>query len=89
MIIAVCAGLSIIAAWYILNPIFGNSTFSAGAGVETTMTVLMDQKDRSVYMLRDLELDYTTGKLSEEEYNSLKLELSYELAEVIKKIDKN
>jgi hypothetical protein len=89
MTIFVCLLLSIGASWYILSPIFSDSSFAEVSTADSNINILLDQKTRSVYMLRDLELDYSTGKLSEEEYKTLKDELSFELSEVIEKIDKN
>ncbi len=48
---------------------------------------LLDLKERSVQSLRDLELDYGTGKLSEAEYLSLRQQARHELGQLLKQLD--
>lgn len=85
----ICAALSFVCAWYLLKPMFSASEMFSQTADQTSLMVLLDQKTRSINMLRDLELDYSTSKLSKEEYDSIKAELSFDLAEVMGKIDKS
>lgn len=70
-------------SWYLLKPLFENPHLLAAA----EQGALSDQKSRCVNMLRDLELDFATSKLTEEEYRRMKGELSYELADIINKME--
>ena len=46
------------------------------------------EKERLVQVLRDLEIDYQTGKVSQDDYHHMRLASSRELAEVLERIDR-
>jgi hypothetical protein len=50
---------------------------------------LLDQKSRCIQVLKDLDLDYATQKISEEDYLRTKSLLERELAELLNKIDEH
>lgn len=79
--------LSTFAAWFILKPHFSKNNVKAAGTEASSEAQLLDQKDRFLQMLRDLELDFATAKLSETDYQQSKRELSIELASIINKID--
>jgi hypothetical protein len=55
--------------------------------VESPMHHLLSRKD-SIYMaMKDLEFDYSTGKLSEEDYHDLREKFAVEAGEVLREID--
>ncbi len=87
MAIYICALLSIITAWAVIKPYFQSIEGTAQFTEKTDLMLLHDQKNRVVHMLRDLELDFSTSKLSKDEYESIKNELSFDLSEILKKID--
>ena len=47
---------------------------------------ISDQKERCIQVLRDLELDFTTQKISEEDYKKTRLTLEQELASILTKL---
>jgi len=51
------------------------------------ITKLEDERERSLRMLNDLELDYQTGKLSDDEYELIRQELVRDLAPVLRELD--
>lgn len=77
--------LSLFTAWQVMSPLL----LSAGdAGIAPNEeNPLLDQKTRVVQTLRDLDLDYSTGKVSDDEYQKMKASMSAELAIVLEKID--
>jgi hypothetical protein len=48
---------------------------------------LDDQRGRCVQVIHDLELDFTTGKVSQSDYDSTKKALSGELGAILREID--
>lgn len=54
---------------------------------ETPMQHLMVRKDSIYTAMKDLEFDYTTGKMSEEDYAGLREKFTVEAAEVLREID--
>ena len=71
--------LSFIAAWLLVRP------HLAGAALATPAlnSGANDAEERLVQMLRDLELDFKTGKLTPDEHAQMYKELSSELAPLI------
>jgi hypothetical protein len=54
---------------------------------EAPMHHLLSRKD-SIYMaIKDLEFDYSTGKLSEEDYQELREKFALEASDVLREID--
>jgi len=54
---------------------------------ETPIQYLLSRKDSIYTALKDIEFDYTTGKLSEEDYGALREKFTAEAADVLKEID--
>jgi lipopolysaccharide biosynthesis regulator YciM len=54
---------------------------------ETPLHSLLSRKDTIYVGIKDLEFDYSTGKLSEEDFNGLRAKYSMEAAEVLEEID--
>ena len=88
MIIASCIVLSVLTAWYVFSPYFYEENEGQSLQVDESRIGLGDQKDRRINMLRDLELDYSTGKVDLEDYENMKSQISYELGTIIEKLDR-
>lgn len=54
---------------------------------ESPLQHLLARKDSIYTAIKDVEFDYSTGKLSEEDYRSLREKFSAEAAEVLQEID--
>src|SRR5438128_8265977 len=54
---------------------------------ETEWDLLLRKKEIILGNLQDLDFEYKCGKLSEEDYNKVRAEMSAEAAAVLKKID--
>jgi hypothetical protein len=88
MILTLSLLVSIYVAWWIVKPHFAQElSFSASGGDWNEMSVLLDQKSRVVQMLRDLELDYSTSKINDQDYALSKNKLSIELLEILKRLE--
>lgn len=48
---------------------------------------LIQKKEFTYMSLRDLDLDFRTGKVSEEDYNKMKAKYEHEAIEVLKQLD--
>lgn len=84
---AVCGALAVFFAWYILRPgrlSNGESDHHDAVGARVTM----EQKERLINMLRDLELDFSTGKLTEAEYTRMRHAISHDLSEIMLKTER-
>lgn len=56
---------------------------------ESPMHNLLSRKDSIYTAMKDLEFDYSTGKLSEQDYEALRGRFAAEAAVVLKEIDEN
>jgi uncharacterized membrane protein len=83
--------LSLIVVWFLLSPVLHAPVGDAGGQSEGNSTAahrnLLDQKTRALQVLKDLELDYAMGKVSEEDYNRTKTQLSVELGGILKQME--
>ena len=85
--IASCLALSLVIALLLVR------SHSRGL-LETTEThssvqSLLDRKERALQVLKDLELDYATQRLSKEEYDESRERLVAEAAATIDEIDRS
>lgn len=78
--------LATITAWYLLKPHIRDASGSASVKPKTDAG-LLDHKDRVLQVLKDLELDYSTGKVAVEDYQRTRELLRGEAATVLEKLD--
>jgi hypothetical protein len=74
---------------YILEPLFIASTSVAlkvSGNTQTDKIALLDRKERSLRAIKDLDLDFKMGKLSQLDYEASRNELSLEVAEMLSKL---
>ena len=79
--------LSLLIGLYLARPFFE----AAYAGVDSTsglesLQTLQDSKERALRAMKDLELDYSMGKISQEDFQRARNELSIEVAGVLEEI---
>ncbi len=68
-------GASLAAIWYLLVPL----RYKKEASPSTELLLDTDRENRCVQVLRDLELDYRTGKIPLQDYEETKARLELEL----------
>jgi hypothetical protein len=74
---------------YLLEPLFianTEATPSLASDVRLDKSALLDSKERSLRAIKDLELDFKMGKISREDYQISRNELSLEVAQVLGKL---
>ena len=87
MIIGTVA-LALLVAWMLVLPHLSAPTETLTSVVPGgSLQSLIDQKERCVQVLKDLELDYAMGKLEEEDYTETRRRLSSELAALLTQVD--
>ncbi len=81
LVISVIFGLA--SAIALIYPHFGQNKF-----VENTLrsSTLKEEKDRLLQILRDLELDRDTHKISDEEFSVMNSQIRRELSQVLERI---
>jgi hypothetical protein len=82
--------LAVIVAWALAVPHLRAASASA-APVSTggVFEALLEQKSRCMQLLKDLELDFSTGKLSDSDYSRMRTSLTSELAQLLTRIDES
>lgn len=79
--LSVCIGL------YLMAPLFDQHQAFADAAVAAEVTRrLLDSKERALRAMKDLELDFTMGKVSREDYDRSHVELSHEVARILQEL---
>lgn len=76
------------AGLYIFEPFIRRGTVSLRDDyAETPLQGLLSQKDTIYSALKDLEFDYQTGKLSDDDYEELRKKFTAEASTVLEEID--
>jgi len=77
------------AGMFIIEPFFRKKSADLYRDefAETPLYDLLSRKDSIYAGIKDLEFDYSTGKLSEGDYKGLRAKLSGQAAEVLEEID--
>lgn len=85
MSIAAAIILALFCAWAIYRPhAAGGAILDRGPAEDP----LADQKSRCLQVLKDLELDYNTGKIGQADYDRTRASLASELAHVMEQMTK-
>ncbi len=89
-LVSFCALITLVILFYIFRPLMfggrGTSFFEMDAG-KTSLQKLLRKKEIVYENIKDLEFEFKMGKLSEEDYQRLRKELSKEAYEVMSQID--
>lgn len=82
--------LSLFVVWFVLSPLFEpqmpNYATSPGDGA---LGALLDAKERALRAIKDLEMDFSMGKLSQEDFDQSRRALSSEVAAILADIKRN
>lgn len=81
--------LSLLVVWFVVSPFFGppimNCVNGSGSG---SLDSLLDAKERALRSLKDLELDFSMGKVSKEDFDQSRLVVAAEVAATLDAIKK-
>lgn len=82
--------LSMIVAWFIISPLFEPAlSRSDSSGESRSLGALLDSKERALRAIKDLELDFSMGKVSEEDFDQSKNVLMSEVATILETIKRS
>lgn len=83
LIVTFCFTLVVVAILF--RPLFSVQAENGGL-LSADQVALQDQRERCLQVLKDLQLDYDTDKVSAEDYSTTKATLSVELASILQKM---
>ena len=87
MVLLIAPILFIAVVLYVAYPLLKEGQ-SASLELELSERELLQQKkEETIGHLKDIEMDYQMGKLSEEDYESLKVEFEYRAVEVLRQLE--
>jgi flagellar biosynthesis/type III secretory pathway M-ring protein FliF/YscJ len=88
-VIAVVVVLVVLAvvAWLVVSPLRRGAVVDRAAAEQAERDELEARKEAKYREIRDAELDYRTGKLSEEHWRALDRELRAEAVELLRRLD--
>ncbi|MBI1884234.1 MAG: zinc ribbon domain-containing protein [Chlamydiae bacterium] len=75
-----------LAILYILMPLYRHK-FSTLIPEDATFSYLREKKETSYLNLKDLDFDYSIGKISKEDYERIRIEFKMEAAQVMGEAD--
>jgi hypothetical protein len=82
--------LSLVVMWYVLSPLFETTIPNYGETVQPgALGPLLDAKERAIRSLKDLEMDLSMGKLSQDDFDQSKRMLTGEVATILAEIRKH
>lgn len=87
MFVISTALLSLAIAWFLVRPHLAVQSGPVAAGQSPELNILLDRKERYLQVLKDLQLDYDTKKISEADYQQMRLSMGQDLAATLGAID--
>lgn len=79
--------LSLVVGFFVSAPLVDPLLEGANESLEAeSYATLKDSKERALRALKDLELDYTMGKVGREDFERSKQELSLEVAKILEEM---
>ena len=87
MISVIVVLISLLVAWLLISPHLKSEQEAVVDADASVKTSLLDQKDRCLQLLRDVELDYATGKIGDEEHRDHRSQIEQELESIYAKLD--
>lgn len=79
--------LATIVAWLLLSPHLRPRSAENYSLAEGALQALQDQRERCVQLLKDLDLDFSTGKVGDGDYKRMRGSLEVELGQILTRID--
>ena len=84
LVLVVLAVVAVVVAW----PLYRVARPTPGAGEPSEVEALEAARDAKLGEIRDSELDYRTGKLSEEDWRTIDAQLRAEAADILRQLDR-
>ena len=84
LVLVVLAVVAVVVAW----PLYRVARPTPGAGERSEVEALEAARDAKLREIRDSELDYRTGKLSEEDWRTIDAQLRAEAADILRQLDR-
>jgi hypothetical protein len=82
--------LSLFVVWFVLSPLFEPVIPNYGKlATPGALVPLLDAKERALRSIKDLEMDFSMGKLSQEDFDQSKRSITAEVAAILADIKKN
>lgn len=82
--------LSLFVVWFVLSPLFEPPLPSyATSPRDGALGPLLDAKERALRSLKDLEMDFSMGKLSQEDFDQSRRAISSEVAAILSDIKRS
>jgi hypothetical protein len=87
--VVVAAGAVLLVAWpFLREPVAANDRLDAPGAEESRRLELLDERDRVLAALKELEFDHRTGKIGDEDYRSQIGPLRRSAAAALRAIDR-
>jgi len=87
MWIVLALALSVVIGFFVCAPLFEPALSQGDESLSSSgLVALGDAKERALRALKDLELDHDMGKVSHEDFERSKHELSLEVASILEEI---
>lgn len=86
MIAAITIGLAAAAAWYVLVPLWRTGP-DAVRNDSAERARLVRERESALRALRDLALDHATGKMSDADYDALRVREEAAAIEALRRLD--
>jgi hypothetical protein len=87
--VAVAAGAVLLVAWpFLREPVASDDRLDAPTAGESQLLELLDERDRVLAALKELEFDHRTGKIGDEDYRSQLGPLRRSAAGALRAIDR-
>ncbi len=87
LILSIMFGL--ISAWFLISPHLAGANYILPEKENARRNSLLEEKDRLIQILRELELDFNTQKLSQDEFDRMNNELRAEFVSILKKLEES
>ena len=85
--VLICIVIAAFVSWHIISPHLVLVSSAPVSERENDLS-LFHQKECCLQSLKDLELDFSTNRISSDDYQQAKLVGSLELAEILQRIDR-
>lgn len=75
--------------WWVLHPLWGGALPSSdGSPARQALAELEQRRNAAYAAIKDLELDFETGKISAEDYQQARAHLTHQAADLLRQIDR-